>query len=106
TLLQELHIGTREYSWIVGPFQGAITTQPICGYVLYFAWRTVQSDWQRIGELLDPSILSGEAAPPGSPNFTGAFAGMCCQDLAGTLCPADFDSFAYREGGYRAGVHL
>ena len=50
-MLQELHIGTREYSWIVGPFQGAITTQPICGYVLYFAWRTVQSDWQRTGEL-------------------------------------------------------
>src|SRR3954447_19175617 len=34
TLLQELHIGTREYSWIVGTFQGAIMAQPICGYVL------------------------------------------------------------------------
>src|SRR4051794_25798302 len=34
TLLQELHIGTREYSWIVGAFQGAIMAQPICGYVL------------------------------------------------------------------------
>ena len=34
TLLHELHIGAREYSWIVGVFQGAIMTQPICGYVL------------------------------------------------------------------------
>src|SRR5213083_758551 len=34
TLLGELHISAREYSWIVGAFQGAIMAQPICGYVL------------------------------------------------------------------------
>jgi ACS family hexuronate transporter-like MFS transporter len=34
TLLQELHISAREYSWIVGAFQGAILAQPICGYAL------------------------------------------------------------------------
>jgi ACS family hexuronate transporter-like MFS transporter len=34
TLLAELHIGEKEYSWIVGAFQGAIMLQPICGYVL------------------------------------------------------------------------
>ena len=34
TLLHELHISEREYSWIVGAFQGAIMAQPICGYVL------------------------------------------------------------------------
>jgi MFS transporter, ACS family, hexuronate transporter len=34
TLLDQLHITAREYSWIVGAFQGAIMTQPICGYVL------------------------------------------------------------------------
>jgi ACS family hexuronate transporter-like MFS transporter len=34
TLLKELHITTQEYSWIVGAFQGAIMTQPVCGYVL------------------------------------------------------------------------
>jgi ACS family hexuronate transporter-like MFS transporter len=34
TLLKELHITTQQYSWIVGAFQGAIMTQPICGYVL------------------------------------------------------------------------
>lgn len=34
TVLHELRIGEREYSWIVGVFQGAIMAQPICGYVL------------------------------------------------------------------------
>jgi ACS family hexuronate transporter-like MFS transporter len=34
TLLQQLHFTTREYSWIVGAFQGAIMAQPVCGYVL------------------------------------------------------------------------
>jgi len=34
TVLQDLHIGAREYSWIVGAFQGAIMAQPVCGYLL------------------------------------------------------------------------
>jgi ACS family hexuronate transporter-like MFS transporter len=34
TLMQNLGINEREYSWIVGTFQGAIMFQPICGYVL------------------------------------------------------------------------
>ena len=34
TILQDLHITTQQYSWIVGTFQGAIMLQPICGYVL------------------------------------------------------------------------
>ena len=34
TLLADLHITPREYSWIVGAFQGAIMLQPVCGYVL------------------------------------------------------------------------
>lgn len=34
TLLKDVHITEREYSWIVGTFQGAIMAQPICGYVL------------------------------------------------------------------------
>ncbi len=34
TVLHELHISEREYSWIVGTFQGAIMAQPVCGYVL------------------------------------------------------------------------
>jgi ACS family hexuronate transporter-like MFS transporter len=34
TLLQDLQISAREYSWIVSTFQFAIMLQPICGYVL------------------------------------------------------------------------
>lgn len=33
-LQQDLHITNQQYSWIVGAFQGAIMTQPVCGYVL------------------------------------------------------------------------
>jgi beta-xylosidase len=48
------------------------------------------------------SILSDEATLPGLPNFTGAFVGMACQDLAGASRPADFDFFEYRERSFRA----
>ncbi len=34
TVLKDLHISEKEYSWIVGAFQGAIMLQPACGYVL------------------------------------------------------------------------
>jgi ACS family hexuronate transporter-like MFS transporter len=34
TLLQDLQISAREYSWIVSTFQFAIMLQPVCGYVL------------------------------------------------------------------------
>jgi len=34
TILQDLHITEKQYSWILAAFQGAIMLQPICGYVL------------------------------------------------------------------------
>jgi xylan 1,4-beta-xylosidase len=64
---------------------------------LRFAYRIEGQDWNWLPEQFDASILSDEAAAPGSPNFTGAFVGMCCQDMAGTTRPADFDYFEYRE---------
>ena len=64
---------------------------------LRFAYRPAGQEWQWLPEQFDASILSDEAAAPGTPNFTGAFVGMCCQDLAGTCHPADFDYFEYRE---------
>jgi xylan 1,4-beta-xylosidase len=71
---------------------------------LHFAWRLDGQDWCWLPGQLDASILSDEAGPPGNPNFTGAFVGMCCQDLAGTRRPADFDYFVYRERSYRANL--
>ncbi|WP_321470085.1 glycoside hydrolase family 43 protein [uncultured Paludibaculum sp.] len=69
---------------------------------LFFAFRAGDGEWRRMPGPLDASILSDEASVPGTPNFTGAFVGVCCQDMAGTRRPADFDHFTYREREYRA----
>jgi len=71
---------------------------------LRFAFRVegVDGEWRWLPQLFDASILSDEATSPGAPNFTGAFVGMACQDLAGTGRAADFDWFEYRERGYLA----
>ena len=50
---------------------------------LRFAYRVGGSAWQWLPQQFDASILSDEATAPGLPNFTGAFVGMACQDLAG-----------------------
>jgi xylan 1,4-beta-xylosidase len=67
---------------------------------LYFAFRVGSGGWSRMPGPLDASILSDEAAAPGTPNFTGAFVGVCCQDMSGARRFADFDSFVYRERDY------
>nr|WP_281914439.1 hypothetical protein [Massilia varians] len=54
-------------------------------------------EWQWLAHGFDASILSDEASAPGQPNFTGAFVGMACQDMAGTGLHADVDWFDYRE---------
>jgi xylan 1,4-beta-xylosidase len=64
---------------------------------LRFAFRVEGERWRWLPEQFDASVLSDESGPPGPPNFTGAFVGVCCQDLAGTGRPADFDYFEYRE---------
>ena len=67
---------------------------------LYFGYRIADGDWQWLTQQFDASILSDEANAPGQPNFTGAFVGMACQDMAGTGLHADFDYFEYRERAY------
>jgi len=71
---------------------------------LHFAYRVdgADNDWRWLPQQFDASILSDEANTPGLPNFTGAFVGLACQDLAGTLKPADFDFFEYQERNFRA----
>ena len=70
---------------------------------LYFGYRVegLDKDWRWLPKQFDASILADEAVAFGSPNFTGAFVGMACQDMAGTAHPADFDFFEYRERSYR-----
>jgi len=72
-------------------------------HLLRFAWRT-GGEWNWLLQEFDASILSDEAAQPGTANFTGAFVGMACQDGAGTGCPADFDFFAYTERSGGSGL--
>jgi xylan 1,4-beta-xylosidase len=67
---------------------------------LRFGYRVDGDDWSWLPQLFDASALSDEATAPGRPNFTGAFVGMACQDLAGTAFPADFDYFEYRERAF------
>jgi xylan 1,4-beta-xylosidase len=73
---------------------------------LHFAYRIGDGAWQWLPQPFDASILSDEASAPGLANFTGAFVGMACQDLAGTAMPADFDWFEYRERSFVPQVQL
>ena len=49
--------------------------------------------WTPLGVTYDASKLSDDYIR--GPAFTGAFFGICCQDLSGTKRPADFDWFEY-----------
>ena len=83
------------------PAQGSVRLRVEVDFErLYFAFRIGGGEWQRLPGPLDASILSDEAASPGSANFTGSFVGVYCQDLAGTCTAADFDYFTYRGRGY------
>ncbi|HZG84554.1 glycoside hydrolase family 43 protein [Paenibacillus sp.] len=59
--------------------------------------------WTAIGPILDAGRMSDENAEAKrggfllDQGFTGAFVGVCVQDLSGARIPADFDYFAYRE---------
>lgn len=66
--------------------------------VLRFSYAVQDGEWLSPWPAFDASILSDEAAAPGTPNFTGAFVGMACHDTSGQARPADFQSFDYVEG--------
>ncbi|WP_326613936.1 glycoside hydrolase family 43 protein [Streptomyces scopuliridis] len=51
--------------------------------------------WQPVGPLLDASKLSDDYGD--RLRFTGAFVGVCAQDLGGTRVQADFDWFELRD---------
>ncbi len=62
---------------------------------LQFSYSSDGAHWIAIGPVLDASTLSDEFGQEGQ--YTGAFAGLCCQDLSGRRRAADFDYFEYRE---------
>ena len=65
---------------------------------LQFCYSENGSEWSKIGSEYDASILSDEYYEYiGEMRFTGAFVGLCCQDLSGRRRHADFDYFEYIE---------
>ena len=62
---------------------------------LTFAWSSDGENWNDIPVDLDQSLLSDEAGIDGGEQFTGAFVGMCCNDLSGQRMHADFEFFSY-----------
>jgi xylan 1,4-beta-xylosidase len=61
---------------------------------LQFAYSKDGEAWQNIGPACDATKLSDDYGPE---SFTGAFIGLCVQDLSGQRKHADFDWFEYRE---------
>ena len=61
---------------------------------LQFAYSQDGKTWQNIGPAFDATKLSDDY---GHESFTGAFIGICVQDLSGQRRYADFDWFEYTE---------
>jgi len=61
---------------------------------LQFEYALTGGEWQEIGPVLNGAILSDDYHHLG---FTGAFVGLCCQDLSGQRLHADFGRFDYEE---------
>lgn len=77
------------------PAAGAIGMRlTLKGAELRFEYALEEGGWQGIGPVLNGAILSDDYNHLG---FTGAFVGLCCQDLSGRRLPADFACFVYRE---------
>jgi xylan 1,4-beta-xylosidase len=69
----------------------------IRGRELQFFYALDGEELKKIGPVLDATILSDECGGhQAHGSFTGAFVGMACSDLNGTVLPAKFDYFIYR----------
>ena len=65
---------------------------------LFFSYSRNNLKWITIEQEFDSSTLSDEFDEDGtSAHFTGAFVGLCCQDITGKRKHADFDFFEYIE---------
>ena len=65
---------------------------------LVFYYSLDGTNWSAIKTVFDASTLSDEFEMAGAHgHFTGAFVGLCCQDLSGQKRHADFDYFEYME---------
>lgn len=64
------------------------------GAALNFEYSLPGGIWNPVGPTLDGAVLSDDYSHLG---FTGAFVGLCCQDLSGRSLHADFPRFIYQE---------
>lgn len=62
---------------------------------LWFYYSFDGKDWNHVGNIYNMRVLSDEHSD--CSHFTGAFVGLCCQDLSGGGRYADFDYFDYSE---------
>lgn len=77
------------------PATGAVGMRlTLRGAALQFEYAPPGGDWRPIGPVLNGAILSDDHSHLG---FTGAFVGLCCQDISGCRLHADFPRFVYRE---------
>jgi len=80
------------------PDEGAVWLRcEVDHQALEFSWSLDGETWRKIPVTLNYSLISDEAGKGEGASFTGAFVGVCCQDMSGQDCPADFDSFRYIE---------
>ncbi len=106
---RELLILSSEVSWPDGnlsfpaepvkiPNEGKVKLAlEVRGPALQFFYALEGEPLQKIGPVLDASILSDECGGhQAHGSFTGAFVGVAASDLNGTALHADFDSFTYR----------
>ncbi|MEO5916810.1 MAG: glycoside hydrolase family 43 protein [Luteolibacter sp.] len=78
------------------PATGAVNMRlTLKNAALRFEYSLPGGNWQIIGPILDGTVLSDDHSHLG---FTGAFVGLCCQDISGLHLHADFPKFVYREG--------
>lgn len=62
---------------------------------LEFSWSDDGELWSALPVTLDQTLLSDEAGIADGEQFTGAFVGLCCNDVSGMRKHADFGFFSY-----------
>jgi xylan 1,4-beta-xylosidase len=86
----------RELPGAVRPPAGRLRLRvSIAARGLRFAWAAAEGPWQDLGPDLDATELSDEAGGPGIWRFTGAFLGLCCQDLDTATAWATFTNVTW-----------
>jgi len=66
-----------------------------CDQLQFYYKQTSNGEWQKLGSVLDASLLSDEGGRGEHASFTGNFLGIAAQDIAGHGYAADFRDFNY-----------